>query len=74
MFCPYYIFIGMNKRKLKRAIRVAGSPKLLSEYLGCSKQYINQVTNYYGMSGTENSVKRPLSKKYWDAVDRLIVR
>lgn len=45
---------------------------MLANYLGVSKQYINQVTNYYGMSGNENSIKRPLAKRLWDAVDKLI--
>lgn len=62
----------MNKTKFKRAIRKAGSALLLANYLGVSKQYINQVTNYYGMSGNENSIKRPLAKRLWDAVDKLI--
>lgn len=63
----------MNKTKLKRAIKKAGSALLLANYLGVSKQYINQVTNYYGLSGNENSIKRPLSKKLWPEIEKLIL-
>lgn len=63
----------MNKTKLKKAIKKAGSAYALSVYLGVSKQFINQVTNYYGLTGNDDSIKRPLSKKHWPVVEKLII-
>lgn len=64
----------MEKTKLKRAIKRAGNAKKLAELLGVSKQYISQVTNYYGLTGTKDSPRRPLSEKYWLLVDEMLAK
>lgn len=64
--------LKLNKSTLKRAINKAGNKTALAKYLGVSRQFMTQVSYYYGLKEREGAQSRPLSDAHIMAINDLL--
>lgn len=62
----------LNKETLIAAINKAGNKNKLAKYLGISRQFLTQVSYYYGLMEREGAQKRPLSDAHIMAINDLL--
>lgn len=62
----------LDKETLIAAIAKAGNKNKLANYLGVHRQFITQVSHYYGILEGDNAQKRPLSNAHIMAINDLL--
>lgn len=62
----------LDEKMLLAAIAKAGNKNKLANYLGISRQFLTQVSYYYGIMERDNAQSRPLSDAHIMAINDLL--